>query len=525
MYQRAEQRLKLLVDSGASAALGGNRTGIEKESLRVTRAGEIAQTPHPPALGSALTHPYITTDYSEALLELITPPFAEPSETLAFLERVHRYVYHVLDDELLWATSMPCAVRDERSIPIARYGSSNVGRMKHVYRVGLEHRYGRRMQAIAGVHFNFSVAPQAWPLLQEEEEDAGTLKDYVADNYFGMIRNFRRFGWLVPYLFGTSPAVCKSFLSGPCARFQELDAHTWYLPYATSLRMSDIGYKNKNQALLNISYDSLQAYVASLTYAIQTPYPEYEAIGVRRDGEYLQLNANILQIENEYYSFIRPKQTTRSGERPTRALAERGVEYVEVRALDVNAFEPTGACEEEMRFLEALLLFCLLQDSPRIDAAEQRVIDYNELTVALRGREPGLRLQVDGRWRVLTDWARELCQQLEPVCAVLDEDRPARPYAAALRAQLDKIAEPESLPSARVLAELRASGLPFAEFALEVSRRHERWFRDRPLPPDDRAWFEELAQRSLAEQAAVEAADTLSFEQYLERYFNQTLCS
>jgi len=520
MYQQAEQRLRLLVDAGGAPLLVHNRKGLEKESLRVTRHGTIAQTPHPSALGSALTHPYITTDYSEALIELITPPFADVIETLGFLERLHRFVYLHLDGELLWATSMPCAVADERNIPIARYGSSNIGRMKHVYRVGLEYRYGRRMQAIAGVHFNFSLAEALWPLLQEEEEDAGTLQDYVAENYFALIRNFRRHAWLVPYLFGTSPAVCKSFLTGRTARFQEFDATTWYMPYATSLRMSDIGYKNKNQAVLNVSYDALPAYVANLAHAIRTPYPEYEAMGLKRGSEYIQLNTNILQIENEYYSSIRPKRTTRTGEKPTCALRARGVEYIEVRALDINAFSPVGVSENELRFMEALLLLCLLQDSPPLSQQEQRAIDYNELTVALRGREPGLELRLDGRRVALSEWAALVCRQLEGICEVLDGGRAHGPYAAALREQQVRIAEPESLPSARVLAAMRERGLSFSEFAMAMSCEHEASLRAAgALEPDVLAELEALARRSREEQRALEAGDDKPFEQFLAEYF------
>ena len=412
MYKIAEQRLRRLLNAGDEGLLRGGKKGLEKESLRVTADGQIAQSPHPASLGSTLTHPYITTDYSEALIELITPPSPDITETTAFLTEIHQYVYQHLQDELLWAASMPCAVGDDKSIPIADYGSSNVGMMKHVYRRGLEYRYGRRMQAISGIHFNYSLPEQFWPVFQDEEDDAGSLQEFIGDKYFALIRNFIRFEWLVLYLFGSSPAICKSFLAGRATRFEEFDPSTYYLPYATSLRMSDIGYKNKNQAVLNIAYNSLDEYVSSLTRAIETPYPEYEAVGVIRDGQYMQLNTNILQIENEFYSFVRPKQTTLSGEKPTVALKRRGVQYVEIRALDVGLLDPCGVNDAQLRFLEIFLLFCLLQDSPLIDAQEQRSIDYNERTVALRGREPGLKLQQNNHWRGLAEWLQEIFTQL-----------------------------------------------------------------------------------------------------------------
>ena len=156
-------RLEQLLDNGHQHLLCGGLKGIEKESLRISKDGFIAQTPHPKALGSALTHPYITTDYSEALIELITPPFADIKDTLDYLRNIHQFVYDHLDNEMLLGASMPCGIDGDESIPIAEYGTSNIGRMKHVYRHGLWHRYGRTMQAIAGIHFNYSVPEALWP--------------------------------------------------------------------------------------------------------------------------------------------------------------------------------------------------------------------------------------------------------------------------------------------------------------------------------------------------------------------------
>ncbi|MGH8500071.1 MAG: glutamate--cysteine ligase, partial [Methylococcales bacterium] len=334
-------RLDRLINSNQQHLIARGLKGVEKECLRITPDGKISQSPHPRALGSALTHPYITTDYSEALLEFITPPFADTRDTLSFLRDIHQFVYDNLPDELLLASSMPCAISGDASIPIATYGASNIGMMKHIYRRGLDYRYGRSMQAIAGVHFNYSVPEVFWPVFQDIEKNRADLKDFIADAYFAMIRNLQRRGWIVLYLFGASPAICKSFLRDRKTfyhDFDEFDTHTFFKPYATSLRMSDIGYKNSNQARLNISYNNLQDYIESLTRAIETPHPDYQKIGIRVNGEYRQLNDNILQIENEYYSTARPKQIARSGEKPTLALKRRGVRYVEVRSLDLDLY-------------------------------------------------------------------------------------------------------------------------------------------------------------------------------------------
>lgn len=428
-------RLNLLAASGQQNLLKGGLKGLEKESLRITTAGRISQSPHPAGLGSALKHPYITTDYSEALPELITPPFADPADTLDFLDGLHRFVYQHLGDELLWVASMPCEIEGDSSIPIAYYGESNIGKMKHIYRRGLALRYGRAMQSIAGIHYNYSVNEALWPVLQELAGDGQAPGDFIAGQYFGLVRNILRHGWLVPYLFGASPAFCRSFFTGReslAGRFAEFDPATLYAPYATSLRMSDIGYRNDNQSGLDISFDNLEDYVASLVKAINTPVPTYEQFGVKVDGEYRQISANILQISNEYYSPVRPKQIARSGESPTLALKRRGVRYVELRSLDLGQAHPLGLTQAHMRFLELFLLCCLLRKSPPLGHEEKKEISRNALEVACRGRTPGLLLRRDGKELALRDWARELAEDMRGLAEVLDAGEPTQAYRSSL---------------------------------------------------------------------------------------------
>jgi len=504
----------------------GGLKGLEKESLRVNSDGSLAQSGHPERLGSTLTHPFITTDYSEALLEFITPPERDAATTLELLHDVQRYTYANLGEELLWATSMPCRLGRDEDIPIARYGSSNVGRMKHIYRHGLGHRYGRRMQTISGVHFNYSLPEHFWTGWQDLF-GGGSAEAVKNSGYFCLIRNFQRLGWLIPYLFGASPAVCRSFMDaagGDLPGMELCDAHTAYLPWATSLRMSDIGYRNKSaQAALNVSYNDLDSYIDSLSRAINTPWPPYDEIGVKVGDEYRQLNNHILQIENEYYSFIRPKNIARSGEKPTAALQRRGVRYIEVRALDVSAFDPAGVNLEELYFLEVFLAFCLLSPSPPIGATEQEEIDHNQSLVVTRGREPGLRLRHNGQDVELRVWADEVLEAMQGVAEILDACEPDKRYTSALAAQRDVIRNPELTPSARVLAEMRDNEESFFAFAMRKSEEHRAAYLAMPLSAEREAFFRDAAERSLQEQRAIEASDTLSFEQYLERYFSQTL--
>jgi glutamate--cysteine ligase len=517
--RKFEQTLAALINSGEPEIIQGGRKGVEKESLRVTPDGHIAQTPHPRALGSPLTNENITTDYSEALIELVSPTFRTSWELLQYLLDLHQFVYQHLGDELLWATSMPSIIDGDASIPIAQFGKSNIGRMKSVYREGLGLRYGRIMQAISGVHFNYSFPERMWDawadIVQSRERD----QTFISERYFHLLRNYRRHGWLVLYLFGVSPVVCNSFLRGRSVTLPRLSKDTSYEPYATSLRMSDLGYRNRNQAGLSVSVNSLDEYIRDLSRAISTPHPPYEKLGVKVDGEYRQINANILQIENEYYSFIRPKRVARSGERPTKALRRAGVEYVEVRALDVSAFDPVGVNQNKMRFLEVFLALCLMKDSPPIGVDEQDVLDANHVTVARRGREPGLMLKREGRPVAMHAWARELIDSMQGIAEVFDRGDPSRPFTAALAVQAAKVQDVSLTPSARMLAELETTGESFFDLGLRMSRLHKEYFLALYPPNVERqAEFRAAADESLKAQASIEAADRISFEQYLAEY-------
>lgn len=502
--------------------------GLEKESLRVTPDGRISHAPHPRALGSALTHPAITTDYSEALMELVTPPFADPIETAAFLSDLHAFVHRHLGDERLWACSMPCIVDGDDDVPVADYGRSNSGTMKRVYRIGLGYRYGRVMQTIAGVHYNYSAPAALWPVLDPAVESPEHAQDRTSAHYLALVRNFRRAGWITLYLYGASPAVCPGFVRGRIKGLERVEPGTLVGRYATSLRMSDLGYKNSAQAHIAVPVNSLEEYIAALTKYISTPWPAYERIGVRVAGEYRQLNANLLQIENEYYSLIRPKRRTRPCERPTQALRRGGVQYVELRSLDVDPFAPSGVHVHELRFLEALALWCLLRDSPPIDDAEQREIDENQQTVARYGRQPNARLQRGGRSVSLTDWARELCDEVAEVAELLDRGLDDRPYSRAVGSALDAVRDPQLTPSAGVLEAMRARNESYVAFAQHQSTAHQRFFRtEYALAPERLAELERQAEESLRKQAEMEASDTVSFDEYLRRYFEgvETACA
>ncbi|WP_103035244.1 glutamate--cysteine ligase [Castellaniella caeni] len=491
--------------------------GIEKEGLRVDSGGTLVHTPHPASLGAALTNPHITTDYSESLLELITSPLGSPDALIRQLTDIHTFVALRNPGEAVWNQSMPAHLPAEADIPVAWYGTSNSGMLKHVYRLGLAWRYGKVMQCIAGVHYNFSLPDAAWDFLAAGE----TEKERRNTGYMGLIRNFMRHSWLLMYLFGASPAVSRSFLQhvGFEAQLTRLSPDTYCLPWATSLRMSDLGYKNPTQSELHLCYNDLDTFTARIHAAVTTPWPAYETIGTHRDGQRIQLNTNILQIENEYYATIRPKQTAKRCERPNTILHQRGIQYIEVRCMDIDPWEPAGIAVDTSRFLDAFLLYCALEDSPLFPAPGTcQESQGNFALVAREGRKPGLMLSHDGQPVSLSDWAGQILADIAPYAALLDQHTDDPHHRAALDAQRAKVADPAATPSARLLAALRDSGQEFHDWTLAQSQAHWAALQARGLPADTLAAFDQAAHASLAEQAALEASDTESFEDYVARF-------
>ena len=491
--------------------LHGMRRGVEKESLRARPSGALALTPHPAALGSPLTHPRITTDYSESQLELITGVHASVQACLDELTEIHQFVYreladtrHGAGDERLWVGSMPCGLPPDENIPIGSYGSSHIARAKSVYRMGLGHRYGRRMQTISGIHYNWSL-----PGLSNDE-------------YFALIRNFRRHAFVLLTLFGASPAVCPSFVAGREHGLSRLSENTLYLPHATSLRMGRLGYQSEAQSQLAVSYNGLEGYAHSLHGALTQPYAAYEKIGIRNlGGEYNQLATTLLQIEHEFYGTIRPKRVIHTGERPLHALRQRGVEYVEVRCMDLDPFVPVGIAAPTMRFIDVFLLHCLLHDSPPDTPDEIAALGRNQHRTAAFGREPGLKLERDGAEVLLTDWAAELIDQCRPIAAALDKALGGDEHTQALDAARAGIAAPDSLPSARALCTLGRdfdkSYTGFIRAQAEQTRNH---LLALPWTPSQQAAYEAMTRQSVDRRAALEAADTVDFETFRLDYLD-----
>ncbi|WP_157736249.1 glutamate--cysteine ligase [Granulosicoccus antarcticus] len=537
MYSEIKQRADKLVRTQTPEVLAERKVGLEKESLRVMGNGGISQADHPEALGDALTHPFITTDFSEALLEMVTPPCGSAEEALHFLTSIHQFIVHRLPaGEHIWNTSMPCILRGGASVRIGEYGSSHSGQMKHAYRRGLGLRYGRRMQAIAGVHFNFSMPESSWPLRDAllsgtSVEQGNDTADSTPGNqlqrtegYFQMMQNLLRIGWIVPYLFGASPAICQSFLDeGEGDELDVWNGSTRYGEHATSLRMGKIGYRYREDEPIDLSvrHTDLQSYIEDIISHVSTEHPPYKAMGVRdEDGEFQQLSTCRLQIENEFYSTVRPKQIAKSGELPIHALGERGIRYLELRSVDVNLLDPAGVGLHQIAMLEMLMMFAWLATPEPLGAEEMAACSENVKTVAHYGRQPGLQLQGPDGEVGLQQWGASILEVLQPIAQWLDQGRETPLYVAALQEQQAKFDNPDLTPSALMIAQIKQTGSFFEHSQMLSVKHHESLYgaeQDETLM----AQFLDLAEQSRQKQEEMEAESEGDFETFLAAYLGQ----
>lgn len=492
--------------------------GVEKEGLRSTPEGELSQKIHPLSFGSKLTHPYITTDYSEALLEFITGVSYNFDSNIEELLKLHAFCARQNPEEVIWPMSMPCLLPEDAKIPVAHYGSSNVGRLKELYRVGLGHRYGRSMQSIAGLHYNFSLDDKIVCHLRDDMKPGANLQVFRDRLYFKIIRNYRRYNWLLVYLFGASPCVDQSFLNGKKHVLEKIEQNTYGGKYATSLRMGGLGYTSNAQESISICYNGLPTYIKTLEEARLTSYPPYEKIGVKVGGQWRQLNSNLLQIDNEFYSSIRPKHPARSGQSALGALYEGGVEYIELRIMDLDPFEVAGISLDTSRFLHLFVLTCLAIEDDYIDGNECKRLQQNLSRVVSNGRDPALTLN-DGQKEVaFKEKALEFWEKMRKVADIIDSER-LDGYHHTLDIQRAKIEDSQKTPSYKVLE------LSSHEGHIGLGRRlaleHFQQMLSYPLDKQYEEDMVALAQHTLAEQLEIENSDIDSFDVFLGKYFDK----
>ncbi len=490
-----------------------SQRGIEKENLRSNNSS-ISLEPHPKVYGSSLTNSRITTDFSEALIELVTGPNKDLNNCLKELEDI---VYFCLKntDEDFWPASIPMSIEDEATIPIADYGNSNSGRLKKLYRVGLSHRYGSMMQTVSGIHYNFSFDDRLFE--QWAKKEGEKLREFKDKKYLSLVRNFRRNAWLITYLFGCSPIVPKAFAKGREHSLKELNSKDLYLENATCLRMGELGYISKSQDNLNIAYNNLEEYLADLKKALTTDHPRYKTLGTKVNDEYIQLNTAIIQIENEYYSSIRPKRLVASGERPINALRDKGIEYVEIRALDNNIYDPFGISDETAIFLESFLFYCLLSEDQPCEQDEIRKIQSNWGNVVLSGRDEDLKLEFKDGSFFLRDKAAKIISEMSNLEARIDNLEYKTIFKKSLETQQNKVNDSDKTPSGKLLKEIISSDTTWDKYTNDIAKSH----KEEILKLNREVhYLEKQASESLKEFSRKEAEEEKDFDSFLAEYLS-----
>ncbi len=495
--------------------------GIEKENLRMDLAsGQPSMQPHPSTLGDKLTHPTITTDFSENLIEMVTSPVPS-DELITQLKHLNAFVYQTLEHQTLWPLSMPGFIQDLTHLPIADYGTTNNAMKKHIYRRGLVHRYGKAMQLIAGIHFNISLKTSFFQALQQVLNDTNSLSTFISDRYMHATRHFYRYYPILAYLFGASPSC--STQACPHDTYPDFltlqNDHTLIGPYATTLRMSDLGYQSPNQNGIPIDLTNVDRYASSLKQATEQIYPPYQSIPIKdAQGNYQQLNCHWLQIENEYYSPIRPKQPTTSGQRPVDALKHHGIAYLEIRALDLNPFEPLGISKTQIDFVNLFTLWCLLQPDCQHESAT--VYRHNFQHIATYGRHPEAAITLNQCIEPFHPWLQQVLQSMQPLAQWLDQPLKTPVYQKALNQQIHKAFGSQPTPSEQVLKALQSQS--HDEFGQHWAQKHQHFFATTTIPSKQWHEFKTMVAQSHQDKKALQAIKEVSFETFLANYFNPT---
>lgn len=508
---------EFLKDKTNSLLLCKTILGIERETMRTNKDGEISRKTHPIRLGSAYTHPLIKTDFSEAQVEYATQSSYKTNSVLQALTDLHSYTQERLENETLWPFSMPPRLpENEEDIPLAVYGRTEDAIKKTIYRRGLGHRYGRRMQTISGVHINISFSKSLMSWVSEKKYNKPLSKNTQSQLYLDTIRNFNRYSFLLLYLFGASPAMDKSFTK-KIPNLKELDPDTYYAPNATTIRLSELGYTSQVQNSLYISLNNLKDYVRTLCYSVSTvfhPYSQYNTDGSFEKKK--QLNDYYLQLENEYYALIRPKQIPKHGERPIDSLNDRGIRYLEVRCVDADPFSPIGVTEDAVLFTELYLLYCLLLDSPNMDEEEKKIWDQNQYDVVWNGRSENTKYRVFGKSDSIQEWFEKIYPDLIKIAKIWDEKESCEKvqvsrFTEILDRQKAKIFNPKLTPSALILKHLKEQKISFLEYGLKLSKKYAEDWTLNPKNTKFEDKLDKMADESLKEKSRLEQEEKSVF--------------
>ena len=396
--------LSQLHKNASSEDLKQGSFGIEWEGLRVRANGELSLTPHPEIFGNKLSNPYITTDFSESQIEIITPTFDTIDEAFSFFSFMSDLVNSSLDDdEFLWFQSLPCILPDSSQIPIAKYKGRELAEESMEYRKGLAKKYGLRKQLISGIHFNFSFKEELIEKLYEnldiseienDEDSRMSYKEFKNRLYLKISRNYIRYVWLIIYLTGCSVAAHDTF-TPECTKLMEHSDNRGgvYSERGPSFRNASCGYKN-----------------------LEHLYPSYASVDAFANDVQSFIDEGHLSQAKELYTQIRLKPKDPSD--VLLSLKNDGIKYLEVRTLDINPFYKCGLIKRDMEFLHLFLIYCLIADESDYENWQEEAI-YNEEMVAESAYDYNMKLLKDGEEISLEEWGLRILDEIDDMCRTL----------------------------------------------------------------------------------------------------------
>ena len=488
--------------------------------------GVISAKEHPKSLGHPLTNQYITTDFAEALLELVSPTFSRTDELITWLQFLHGFVATNIgkNDERLWPASMPPILPDPDNFKIAEYGTTHQGQIRNIYRQGLSLRYGRRMQAIAGIHLNLSFTEEFLQLhreISESDDNANTI-------YLNILRNYIRNSWLINFLLGSSPVMDASFFKNETVP-DFLGKHkerSYYHPSSTCLRMGDIGYNNRKHRVLNICFNSIEEYIKTIKGLTKRPEEEYARLGIKNAaGEYRQLNTNLLQIENEYYASIRPKAARSREQKTIDSLAENHTQYLEIRNLDIDPFLPYGVDASRINFMQMFFVYLSLLPSPPIGAEECQYVRQLERQIIMNNLSQDKDFELMGGYILnINDQAEKMLGEMQAVAEILDVAAGKDDYSRAWQHHWNLLNDENSLPAIKQMDFFRRTDMEFVEGMKKIAEQHHSTYNNlikQDKYEDHRIIFDKEVDRSFAEEEQILAQQKkgdLSLDEFINNY-------
>ncbi|MGL5381250.1 bifunctional glutamate--cysteine ligase GshA/glutathione synthetase GshB [Clostridium sp.] len=380
--------LKVLKTFGDSKFLLEGKFGIERESLRVNSNGKLSLKPHPDSFGGKLSNPYITTDFSESQVELITPTFNTIDETYKFLNALYDIVALGIEDEYLWPQSMPCDIPENDRIPIAEFCECKVGSEARAYREKLLKKYGGKKQLISGIHYNFSFNEIIINKLYKESNTDESYKEFRNNVYLKVVRNYLKYRWLLIYLLGGAAIIHESYDAECASKLDKVSEGSFSNIGAISYRNSECGYKNKID--LFPDYNSVKGYVESVNEFV-------------REG--------LIDSHKELYSQIRLKAYDNN--KFLQSLLDDGINYLEIRSIDINPFSKTGISLEDLNFINIFTLFLLVEEEDNYDKWQEEAL-YNQNLIARYGEEEII-LKRHGKIVDKNEWAIEILNKIKAI--------------------------------------------------------------------------------------------------------------